>query len=227
VNNPLAMRVTFPDNKLGNLADHSGHTDPDATLAANSAVQDVGNPTIAGMSKKVTDWFQYSRSVRQLNNVRQHVSSDAPRTSSGQGTSERAAALADDSDILKPPRPIRLRRGTTFSALQEWEGYVVSISETHLVANLVNLTTGSKRADEEAEIPLEELNDQDLDNLKVGSIFRWAIGYERQAAGTKARISQIVFRQLPQWTKKELEEAEYQAADMAKLLAGEADSSGT
>ena len=86
----------------------------------------------------------------------------------------------------------------TFYALQEWEGYVVSINETEFTARLVDLTD-RRRAfeEEEAEIPLEEISESDAARMKVGSIFRWVVGYKRWAMGQKERVSSIVFRDLP------------------------------
>ena len=93
-------------------------------------------------------------------------------------------------DALRRPR-------ATFAALQEWEGYVVEISDSHVMANLVNLTAGSTYPKERAEIPLEEFSEEDIPKLSPGRVFRWAIGYQRQPTGTKMRISNIVVRESP------------------------------
>ena len=85
----------------------------------------------------------------------------------------------------------------TFHALQEWEGYVVSINETEFTARLVDLTDRGAFEEEEAEIPLEEISESDAARMKVGSIFRWVVGYKRWAMGQKERVSSIVFRDLP------------------------------
>jgi hypothetical protein len=193
-------------------------------LAANSLALEVVNPLIASIPKSVSQWFEYNRTVWSLSgNVRQ-TSQQSSDTSSGQKRlTERF--LPRDERALRHPKLIKLARGATFSALQEWEGYVVAIFPTHFVANLVNLTAGSSRADEEAEIPLDEIDQHDIENLKIGGVFRWAIGYQRQPAGTKARISQIVFRQLPQWTKREMQEAEAEATEMASFLNNQINSS--
>ena len=85
----------------------------------------------------------------------------------------------------------------SFYALQEWEGYVVSINETEFTARLVDLTDRRSFEEEEARIPLEEISESDAAKMKVGSIFRWVVGYKRWAMGQKERISSIVFRDLP------------------------------
>lgn len=91
-----------------------------------------------------------------------------------------------------------------FHALQEWEGYVLTKGENELTARLLDVTAGSEQEEEEVEIPLAEISDDDLDRLRPGSVFRWVIGYERSASKTKRRVSQIVFRDLPAMTNKDL-----------------------
>ena len=86
---------------------------------------------------------------------------------------------------------------STFHALQEWEGYIVSINETEITARLVDLTDRRAFEEEAAEIPLEEISESDAATMKVGSIFRWVVGYKHWAMGQKERVSSIVFRDLP------------------------------
>ena len=117
-----------------------------------------------------------------------------------------------------PTIPERVAQSSSLPALQEWEGYVLAIRRTDFLARLVDLTTGSSHAGEEAEIPKTELSDEDNGRLREGSIFRWVIGYERSAAGTKKRVSQIVLRDLPVVTKGDLARSEAWAQDMARTL---------
>ena len=102
---------------------------------------------------------------------------------------------------LPPPRP-----SATLHALQEWEGYVVEMDGDELVVRLVDLTVGSTHEEEEAVIPLAEVSEHDAATVGVGSIFRWVIGYERSPFGTKKRVSQIVFRDLPRMTERDFGE---------------------
>ena len=105
-----------------------------------------------------------------------------------------------------------------FHALQEWEGYVVDVGETDFGARVVDLTAGSEQAEEEATIPLSEISDSDAERIREGSIFRWVIGYERSVTGTKKRVSQIVFRDLPAITSTDLKDADVWAADTARAF---------
>lgn len=107
----------------------------------------------------------------------------------------------------------------TFHALQEWEGYVIEIGEDDFTVRLLDLTAGSSHEEEEAVIPFSEISEDDLKRLCLGSVFRWVIGYERSASGTKRRVSEVVFRELPVVTKQDLAEAEERARKTAQLWA--------
>lgn len=133
----------------------------------------------------------------------------ASREQPGDGLSRRI-------DFPTPPEP--RAPTTTLHALQEWEGYVVDIGETDFVARLIDLTAGSEHEDEEATIPLAEISDDDVARMREGSIFRWVIGYERSVTGTKKRVSQIVFRDLPVITAADLREAEAWAEETARAF---------
>ena len=121
------------------------------------------------------------------------------------------------SRILQFPIPQR-RRTPTFHALQEWEGYVLQVGDTDFSARLVDLTAGSSHEQEEADIPLAEISDRDSDKIRTGSVFRWVIGYERTAAGTRRRVSQIVFRDLPEITETDVRDGEEWASDAIRSL---------
>ena len=123
------------------------------------------------------------------------------------------------SRILDFPQPWPSpRTAPTLHALQEWEGYVLEIGDKDFVARLVDLTAGSTHESEEAVIPLAELSDEDFSKMRPGSIFRWVIGYERTVAGTKKRVSQIVFRDLPAITKTGLRDGETWALETIRSL---------
>ncbi len=117
-----------------------------------------------------------------------------------------------------PPAPTRSAPAASFHALQEWEGYVLSADTTSFVARLVDVTTRASHEEEEAVIPRAELSESDNAKMRVGSIFRWVIGYERARGGTKRRVSQFVFRDLPAITSSDLREGEAWARKMARSL---------
>ena len=123
------------------------------------------------------------------------------------------------SRIVTLPQPsARWSPSVTLHALQEWEGYVVEIGEHEFVANLVDLTAGMSYATDEATIPMEEISEHDAEKMSEGDIFRWVIGYERSASGTKRRVSQIVFRDLPRMTAADFEEGRKWAERVSRSL---------
>jgi hypothetical protein len=131
--------------------------------------------------------------------------------------------------MFSPPkiqRQVFSRPLAFFTPLQEWEGYVVAVTPTHVVANLVDITAEGRRPSERAEIPLTEFADEDIPKLTAGKVFRWAIGYQRLSTGTKMRGSQIVVRDLPIWTTRELTAAKKEAEDLHRFLSETPETTG-
>ena len=133
-------------------------------------------------------------------------------------------AKADFAASLFPLMQWPLGSRQTMYALQEWEGYVVEKREHEIVAQLVDLTALSYAQqaeaiqEEEATIPLSEISDNDIRHLQLGSVFRWVIGYERSAGGTKRRVSEIVFRNLPKMTQRDISEGKTWARKISQSI---------
>lgn len=126
-----------------------------------------------------------------------------------------------DFDPLIPKIPKIESFKSTFTPLQEWEGYVVEIGNDFFTARLIDITAESENEEEEADFPISDLSDSDKKLLKVGAIFRWAIGYRKSFSGNKQRISSIIFRRLPKWTNREKEENRKKAELLAASLHGD------
>ncbi len=116
------------------------------------------------------------------------------------------------------PTEVRTPASASFHALQEWEGHVLEVQPDQFLARLVDLTASAVLDSEQAEIPREELSEADDVKLRVGGIFRLVIGYERSPGGTKKRVSQIVFRDLPVITNSDLREGEAWASEVVRSL---------
>ena len=106
----------------------------------------------------------------------------------------------------------------TFHALQEWEGYVVRIGPKEFEARLVDITAGGKIENEDATIPFSEISDFDREKVVLGSVFRWVIGFGRMPSGTKRRVSQIIFRDLPAVTESDVEMGRAWAEDVSRAF---------
>lgn len=107
--------------------------------------------------------------------------------------------------VIRVPKFEASRQSVFLSALQEWEGYIEHIDDESIIVRLIDITQGSGNESEEAIIPFQELSEADRNKIELGSIFRWVIGYEVNASGTRKRISQIVFRDLPVVSKSDIE----------------------
>jgi hypothetical protein len=104
------------------------------------------------------------------------------------------------------------------TSLAQWEGYIDVVENDVVSVRLVDLTGDAELAGQTAQIPLTEFSEDDIQKLSPGAVFRWAIGYQRSRRGTKMRVSNIVFRDLPRWTKSELIEANREAEDLSIFL---------
>jgi len=154
--------------------------------------------------------------------AREHLSSIAkqiwiPNTEKTLGTS---APEGLSIGLIDHPHfhPARLHVRDSFVALQEWEGTIVSIYKDYFTARLVDITAEESIASEEADFPLDDIPACDRDLLRPGAIFRWAVGYRRSPGGTNMRGYQLAMRRLPQWTKRELDEAKVEALRIAGAL---------
>lgn len=90
----------------------------------------------------------------------------------------------------------------SFVAEQEWEGYVTEVNGEEFKAHLIDLSETD--IEETAEFSINEVSSIHKELVKEGAIFRWSIGYERIRGGTKRKVSSIIFRRLPAWTKRDL-----------------------
>ena len=166
------------------------------TTAADIVRRAMGRLDLASRRRMNADQGSVARRPEANANPR------SPVTDHGQ-------ASVDLSRIVDVPRlPARRMPATTLHALQEWEGHVIEIGDGEFTARLTDVTAGASHEEEEVVIPLAEIADGDAARIREGSIFRWVIGYERSAAGTKKRVSQIVFRDLPAITGADLRDGE-------------------
>ena len=73
--------------------------------------------------------------------------------------------------------------------------------------------------DQEAEIYLNEVEEEDHALIEPGAVFYWSIGYLDRPSG-RIRASVVRFRRLPAWTRRQLEAARAEAAKLRDLLHG-------
>ncbi len=136
--------------------------------------------------------------VRLLEDLRLDLtwSTDAQPRQSALSTS---FGNSENVDFRKTPaqRPDFASLQPTLHPLREWEGFVVGIGSETFEARILDVAAGDRYDSAEATIPLQEIAHGDRERIGIGSVFRWVIGHERSPAGSKRRVSQIVFRDLP------------------------------
>ena len=110
--------------------------------------------------------------------------------------------LADhvSTPMVTPAMP----RLDTSVVLAKWEGRVDEVREAEFIATLSDLSTNQT---ERAAIGFDELSRSDRALVTPGAVFYWSIGYKDAVSGQRSRESLIRFRRLPQWTKKDRDDA--------------------
>ena len=106
----------------------------------------------------------------------------------------------------------------TFQTLQKWQGTVIEISPDTFLAVLTSID--GEEIEQEAEIYLNEVEEEDRYLVKPGAIFYWSIGYLNRPSG-RIRASMIRFRRVPKWSKQDVNAAKNRAESLRKSLFGE------
>lgn len=127
------------------------------------------------------------------------------------GGSPRFASRLDQFPVVPPT--LRLSR-EYFKTLQKWEGYVLEVGEETFHARLVPII--GEGGDQEAEIYLEEVDEEDRPLIEPGAVFYWSIGYLHRPGRIRAAV--IRFRRLPKWSRFELEAAEAETIQLKSLF---------
>jgi len=100
---------------------------------------------------------------------------------------------------------------------QHWSGVVISLNDHELTVRLEDLTN-PENPDELIVLSMDEIDEKDQCLIKPGALFYWYIGYRQGVKYRKERISIIRFRRLPQWTTREIENAEKLAEEYADFF---------
>jgi hypothetical protein len=112
----------------------------------------------------------------------------------------------------------RVAPRSSFEPLQEWEGYVISMEGGEFIARLLDVTAEATSETEQAKFSLDDVSDDDRSLVQIGAIFRWSVGYEKNVSGTRCKKSALVFRRLPIWTKKEIEDSRKKASVLIESI---------
>lgn len=102
--------------------------------------------------------------------------------------------------------------------LQDWEGVVETMGDENFTARLRDLTNEENYPSEIAELPIEDISDDDQELLQVGAVFYLTVGRSIRPNGRQQRFGRIVFRRLPGWTSSTLHRAEKRAKRLSRFL---------
>ena len=105
--------------------------------------------------------------------------------------------------------------------LQDWEGVVETVEGEIFTARLRDLTSNEPYPSETAELPIEDISDDDLELLRVGAVFYLTVGRLIWFNGRQERFGRIVFRRLPGWTPSTLRRAQKRAERLSLFLDSE------
>lgn len=107
----------------------------------------------------------------------------------------------------------------TSHLLAEWHGQVTEILGDVFKAELRGTHgVGVVGKQEEALIPIDDVQPDDIDLFVDGAFFRLCISYEVSATGVRRRCTTVVFRRLPAYRREELEDARRVGQEIARGL---------
>ncbi|MDR1200511.1 MAG: hypothetical protein LBL58_02625 [Tannerellaceae bacterium] len=78
--------------------------------------------------------------------------------------------------------------------VQNWIGYIIEIKNDVFIAKLIDITDPT--TNEYAEFDFNEVSQEDLNRIRIGSIFYWSIGFEYKF-GQKTKFITLRFRRSP------------------------------
>ena len=102
--------------------------------------------------------------------------------------------------------------------LQQWEGIVETVGNESFTSRLRDLTNKEYYPREIAELPIEDISDDDQELLQEGAVFYLTVGRSIHFSGRQQRFGHIVFRRLPGWTPSTLRRAEKRAERLSRFL---------
>lgn len=105
--------------------------------------------------------------------------------------------------------------------LAEWGGCVTEVNEDdfYFAANLLGIQgKGVKGEEEDAIIPISDVNKADKELLVPGNFFRLCVMYEIDSSGQPRRYTQVIFRRMPAYRQLDLDEALERGRKLARGL---------
>jgi len=185
----LAEVLKSPLNLDVKLQEHKNGT----AFIANLFQEDIDLPTVVAHAM---DSFYVNNPIKWPTKEKEHEQFSYPNFF------DQNNALVNQRRVEKAPKVTKVEH---FEVLKKFECAVTNIDlENREFTAKVKSLDLSDRQDYEADFDIDEVSDDDLDLLKIGSVFYWHIGRYRNAQGTKSNVSEITFRRLPTWSKSRI-----------------------
>lgn len=122
------------------------------------------------------------------------------------------------SSVLKQAEE-KQEGSVTSVRVAEWEGHVTSVGHKSFEARLRGIFgEGVDGQLEDATIPIAEINDFNKSLFAVGAIFRLCVSYDEYQSGQIRRYTDMVFRRLPAYRQKDLDDAMKRARERLSEL---------
>ena len=153
-------------------------------------------------------WISYASRLKSPWSVSASKLQQATTIDPGLAQPASVQTVVANHQVVASPPPIFVDQPwrENFIILARWSGRVTELFNDRFFAALSDDVDPSN-ADEEAEIPIEEVSEIDRGLIKAGALFYWSIGYRIRPSGQRSRESMIRFRRLPSWSSEEIERA--------------------
>ncbi len=107
--------------------------------------------------------------------------------------------------------------------LQQWEGVVTQVGDEEFTVTLRDLTHPDN-PQEEAVLYVDDVPAEDRPLLVPGAVLYWSIGYQTiRNTGQVQRVSDIRFRRLPTWSRRDVQRVEERARALRKTFGADDD----
>lgn len=186
---------------------------PIGTMAGGLSIGLKRTPSASGASQIVSSGKLQDQLVFDWDQTQTYVSHNAQQ---GEAETSPTSPEIVPKEVRRIASPLfnHQPRKPSPEVLAEWDGYVESIDADadYFTARMRGLHgDGVEGKDEEAEIPISDVDDEDRDLLTIGAFFRLTITYESRP---KRRYTTVQFRRLPAYTKRELDGARALAEEL-------------
>ena len=178
---------------------------PNEFSTANPSQIEFGSPRDVDVLAKVKRRVEAKTETHQSSLVGEQVISSPLMTQDD----------APEVGSIIPPVYKAYKLTENFVVRQKWEGYITDISDDVFTARLRSLSGAADKL--EAEIYLDELDQDDRRLVEPGAIFYWSIGYLDGPSGRR-RTSIIRFKRVPLLTDVQLADIESRASELSDLL---------